>query len=135
MPPGQLLKNIHQTPILTPINNKQSAIPAQNVLFEYSFNATQANREYTGNLAYLNGLVANVEGSPGDFESCVDSTSIGQNLVFGCSQVSGGSWIIWHWNNATTTADVPMNGNFVAECIIDGMSSGNLFLESCAIVH
>ena len=51
MPPGQLLKNIHQTPILTPINNKQSAIPAQNVLFEYSFNATQANREYTGNLS------------------------------------------------------------------------------------
>jgi hypothetical protein len=120
-----------------PINSKDSAISASDVLFEYSLNVSQTNSEYFGKLVYLYGIVGSVEQGPaGTHESCIDSNSIGSILIYGCVQAIGkAGWIIWNWNSQTSISNIPIGGNFVAECTIGGMTGDNLVLNSCSIVN
>ena len=79
------MKNLsgqQSTPVLRPINDKTSEIPASFILFQYLMNFSQAAEAYSGKVAYLGALVANVEYyQNGGFESCVQSNSIGGYLV------------------------------------------------------
>lgn len=139
MTPAQIAKNLSgQRTTVTgpPINNVESPISVSSLLFDYQLNASVATNQYTGELAYLSGIVGNVETAPNNaLQSCVQADSIGGYLIYGCSQISGGGWIIWEWSAGTSSSSVPINGNFIAECTIGGMSGDNLLLQSCKVIH
>ena len=136
MPPAQLANNLHgSTPKPTLINTNDSAISPGALMYMYSLNSSTASKEYSGKLAYFNGIVANVEQGPNGYESCVALDSIGGYLVSGCAQAgASGGWIIWNWNDQMPVSSVPIGSNFIAECTIGGVTSGNLLLDSCSIV-
>ena len=73
MPPAQLENNLQGSapkPVL--INTNDSALSPGSLMYEYSLNSSIASQEYSGKLAYMSGIVANVEQGPNGYESCVD---------------------------------------------------------------
>ena len=117
-----------------PINSFQNPISPLSLIDSYALNETIATSEYSGRIAYLTALVGNVEPSPsGSYDSCVQSSSLGQYLVYGCQSTGGGGWIIWNWENQTVAQSVPTSSNFIAECTIVGYEDANLILDTCLV--
>lgn len=131
MPPGQIASNL--TPVQKPvlINTSDTALSPENLMSAYTLYSTSSTETYTGKLAYIDALVGNVEPGTNGYESCVELNSIGQYLVYGCNQAGSAGWIIWNWGNQVPISQIPIGTNFVAKCIIGGMSGGNLVFNNC----
>lgn len=114
-------------------NSSANAIP-QNALYnDYIEYPTVAAVNYTQQWVFVQGNVSSVENQGGNYRSCVDPS---EPYLYGCSyasQMSG--WIVWTWNGPSQAAKVPLDTEFVAECLVIGMSAGDLNLNPCSIIQ
>jgi hypothetical protein len=113
------------------VNQEASAISANLLFFDYQQYPTVAAVNYTQQWVYIIGNVTSVENQGGHYQSCVDP---GEPYLYGCSyaqQMSG--WIVWTWAGPSQSSHVPLDVDFTAECLVLGMSAGNLQLDSCSI--
>ena len=124
----------------TPINTQQSPYSVSMLYSAYTSNAAQADGIYSGNTAYISGLVVNVEQNNGQYQSCmfIPGLTLG-SYVFGCSSLTnpaaGGDTVVWNWQSQTVASKVPTDSSFIATCAIGGLdSNGNLELNDCAVI-
>lgn len=115
------------------VNSPGTAISATALYFDYIQHPTLAAINYTEQLVYIMSNITSVQNNQGHYESCMNPS---ESFLYGCSyasQMSG--WIVWTWDNPAQASSVPTDTNFVAECYVIGMSSGNLFLNSCIVAQ
>ncbi len=102
------------------------------MFYYYSEYPTIAAVNYTEQWAFVIGNVSSVENHGGHYESCVDPS---EPYPYGCSYAAQSTgWVVWTWDNPQASK-VPVDSDFTAECYVVGMSTGDLYLNSCVVVQ
>jgi hypothetical protein len=111
-----------------PINTSNAPLGTETLLQDYVQFPNSSNITYTNHAAYVTGYVGNMEqSSSGVYESCYDPASNGST-----SCPSTGV-IIWIWNGESNVTKVKAGTVMTAECVIEGLSGGNLVLTLCTL--
>lgn len=118
-------------------------VSASAVYEAYESNMTAATSQYGGRSMCLSGEIYSVSKfENGSYESC---TAQEPEVVYlygnDCVTESGippndlASYIVWFWAGSAAYEGLGEPASMVANCTVDGLDDGNLFLTGCALVQ
>ncbi len=117
------------------LNTPSTAIPVQVLVSDYAHSPASAANRYSDQSLYISGNISGAD-DPGQnsYGFCINPANLNQN-PYDCSIIPGTMyWVIWQWQVPSEAMSVPTNSSFVAFCSVGGMSSDDLYLNSCAMV-